>query len=271
MAFQYQTLAQQVAQKIYLGELEDGQRLPSLRDFADQQKISLNTAKSCYELLEARGLVFVKAKSGYFIKAPKLQVEQPYHDDFESHARDVSNLDLQIEIQATSIQEQSIHLGAIQLSPKLIPIDLLRRSIQRALKHSKPEDFLYSDRQGHSILREALVSHWAEDGLFISKDDIFITNGCMPALSVVLQTLTEEGDSIIVPTPNFNGQLQLLASLKRKIVEIPAHHNGFNLERLEHEMKHSGAKACLLTANFQNPLGFCLTNKDKQKIAELAE
>ena len=132
MAFQYQTLAQQVAQKIYLGELEDGQRLPSLRDFADQQKISLNTAKSCYELLEARGLVFVKAKSGYFIKAPKLQVEQPYHDDFESHARDVSNLDLQIEIQATSIQEQSIHLGAIQLSPKLIPIDLLRRSIQRA-------------------------------------------------------------------------------------------------------------------------------------------
>lgn len=271
MAFQYQTLAQQVAQKIYLGELEDGQRLPSLRDFADQQKISLNTAKSCYELLEARGLVFVKAKSGYFIKAPKLQVEQPYHDDFESHARDVSNLDLQIEIQATSIQEQSIHLGAIQLSPKLIPIDLLRRSIQRALKHSKPEDFLYSDRQGHSILREALVSHWAEDGLFISKDDIFITNGCMPALSVVLQTLTEEGDSIIVPTPNFNGQLQLLASLKRKIVEIPAHHNGFNLERLEHEMKHSGAKACLLTANFQNPLGFCLTNEDKQKIAELAE
>ena len=77
MAFQYQTLAQQVAQKIYLGELEDGQRLPSLRDFADQQKISLNTAKSCYELLEARGLVFVKAKSGYFIKAPKLQAARP--------------------------------------------------------------------------------------------------------------------------------------------------------------------------------------------------
>lgn len=93
----------------------------------------------------------------------------------------------------------------------------------------------------------------------------------MPALSVVLQTLTEEGDSIIIPTPNFNGQLQLLASLKRKIVEIPANHEGFNLDRLEHEMKYSGAKACLLTANYQNPLGFCLSNEDKQKIAELAE
>ena len=271
MAFQYQTLAQQIVQKIYLGELHEGQKLPSLRDFAEQQKVGLNTAKSCYELLESQGLIFVKPKSGYFVKALKQQLEHPYHDDFESQAKEISNLDLQIEIQIASIQDQFIHLGAIQLSPSLIPVEALRRSVQRALKHSKPEDFLYSDRQGHSILREALVRHWAEDGLFISKDDIFITNGCMPALSVVLQTLTEEGDSIIIPTPNFNGQLQLLASLKRKIVEIPANHEGFNLDRLEHEMKYSGAKACLLTANYQNPLGFCLSNEDKQKIAELAE
>lgn len=93
----------------------------------------------------------------------------------------------------------------------------------------------------------------------------------MPALSVVIQIVTQQGDSIIVPTPNFNGQLQLLASLKRKIVEIPAHHEGFDLDRLEQQMKSSGAKACLLTVNYQNPIGFCLSNEEKQKIAELAE
>ncbi len=42
----------------------------------------------------------------------------------------------------------------------------------------------------------------------------------MPALSVMLQNLSAEGESVIVPTPNYNGQLQLLALLKRKIVEI---------------------------------------------------
>jgi DNA-binding transcriptional MocR family regulator len=92
----------------------------------------------------------------------------------------------------------------------------------------------------------------------------------MPALSVVIQTLTQEGDSIIVPTPNFNGQLQLLASLNRKIVEVPAHANGFDLNRFEQAMRDSGAKACLLTANFQNPLGFCLSPTEKEKIAQLA-
>ncbi|MER8149857.1 aminotransferase class I/II-fold pyridoxal phosphate-dependent enzyme, partial [Acinetobacter baumannii] len=75
-------------------------------------------------------------------------------------------------------------------------------------------------------------------------------------------------DGVIVPTPNYNGQLQMLALLNRKIVEIPANTEGFDLVRLEQAMQQSGAKVCLLTANYQNPLGFCLSNADKEKIAQ---
>ena len=273
MAFQYQSLAQHISQKIYQGELTIGQRLSSLRQFAEQHQVSLNTAKSCYELLEAQGLIFVKPKAGYFVKSqvqPDRSIAQPEHLDFDAEAKEVSNLELQIEIHEASISHEMIHLGSIQLSPNLIPVDALRRSIQRALKHSKPEDFLYSDRQGHVKLREALSEHWAEDGIFIAKDEIYISNGCMPALSTVIQNLTDAGDSIIIPTPNYNGQLQLLATLKRKILEIPANADGFDLERLEQAMRDSDAKVCLLTANFQNPLGFCLSYADKEKIAQLA-
>ena len=272
MAFQYQILAQQIVQKIYCGELAVGQRLSSLRQFAEQQNISLNTAKSCYELLEAQGMIYVKEKSGYFVQSQKRtqQIAVPDHPDFQSHPRKVSNLELQLQIQEASINNQLVQLGSIQLSPDLVPIEALRRSIQRALKHCKPEDFLYSDKQGHLSLREALSAHWAEDGFYISQDDIYISNGCMPALSVVLQHISQVGDSIIVPTPNYNGQLQLLALLKRKIIEIPANTEGFDLVRLEQAMQNSGAKVCLLTANFQNPLGFCLSNSEKEKIAQLA-
>ena len=273
MTFQYQILAEQIADKIQQGELQAGQRLISLRQCAEQQNVSINTVKNCYELLEAQGLIFVKNKSGYFVSAKKSVVQhtqRPTHPDFQSQPRDVSNLELQIKIQEASINNKLIHLGAIQISSHLVPVDALRRSIQRALKHSKPEDFLYSDKQGHIRLREALSEHWAEDGFYIAKNDIYISNGCMPALSVMIQSLTEIGDSIIVPTPNFNGQLQLLATLKRKIVEIPADSNGFDLARLEQAMQSSGAKVCLLTVNYQNPLGFCLSNAEKEKIAQLA-
>lgn len=53
MAFQYQTLHTNCT-KIYCGELVVGQRLSSLRQFAEQQKISLNTAKVVMNCLEAR-------------------------------------------------------------------------------------------------------------------------------------------------------------------------------------------------------------------------
>lgn len=271
MTFQYQRLAEQLSQKIYQHELQPQQKLSSLREFARQQKISLSTAQQCYELLEAKGLIYVKPKSGYFVSSRQYQSPVPESPKFESMPRRVSNLELQNQIQTASIQSHLTPLGAIQLSPHLIPVDGLRRSLQRALKHCQPEDFLYCNKQGHLQLRQALSDHWREDGIYIAPDDTFISNGCMPALSLLIQQMSREGDSIIVPTPTFNGQLQLLAGLKRKIIEIPADHQGIDLERLEYFMQQGSAKLCLLTANFQNPLGYCLSNQQKQKIAELAQ
>lgn len=271
MTFQYQRLAEQLSQKIYQHELQPQQKLSSLREFARQQKISLSTAQQCYELLEAKGLIYVKPKSGYFVSSRQYQSPVPESPKFESMPRRVSNLELQNQIQTASIQSHLTPLGAIQLSPHLIPVDGLRRSLQRALKHCQPEDFLYCNKQGHLQLRQALSDHWREDGIYIAPDDIFISNGCMPALSLLIQQMSREGDSIIVPTPTFNGQLHLLAGLKRKIIEIPADHQGIDLERLEYFMQQGSAKLCLLTANFQNPLGYCLSNQQKQKIAELAQ
>ncbi|MFK4204840.1 aminotransferase-like domain-containing protein [Acinetobacter junii] len=271
MTFQYQRLAEQLSQKIYQHELQPQQKLSSLREFARQQKISLSTAQQCYELLEAKGLIYVKPKSGYFVSSRQYQSPVPESPKFESMPRRVSNLELQNQIQTASIQSHLTPLGAIQLSPHLIPVDGLRRSLQRALKHCQPEDFLYCNKQGHLQLRQALSDHWREDGIYIAPDDIFISNGCMPALSLLIQQMSREGDSIIVPTPTFNGQLQLLAGLKRKIIEIPADHQGIDLERLEYFMQQGSTKLCLLTANFQNPLGYCLSNQQKQKIAELAQ
>ncbi|APX64162.1 aminotransferase-like domain-containing protein [Acinetobacter schindleri] len=273
LKFEYQLLANNMREKIQSGELEQGQRLSSIRQFAAQHQVSLNTVKSCYTLLEAQGWVEAKEKVGYFVKAQPISKELnlPQHPDFTATAKAVSNLDLQIQIQQAAINSQLIQLGSIQLSPNLIPVQALRRSVQRALKHAKPEDFLYSNRQGHASLRQALSKHWAEDGFFIAPAQIYISNGCMPALSVVLQNLTEIDDAVIVPTPNYNGQLQLLALLKRKIIEIPANTQGFDLARLEHAMQQPNAKVCLLTANYQNPLGFCLSHTQKEQIAKLAE
>ena len=45
MPFQYQVLAQQIAEKIHQQEFKTHQKLSSLRQFATQHAISLNTVK----------------------------------------------------------------------------------------------------------------------------------------------------------------------------------------------------------------------------------
>ena len=268
MAFLYQTLAQTLIPK--LKELPAHSKLPSLRVFAKQHHISLSTAQACYVWLEAQGYIYSKIKSSYFVQAQPKTHPVLERINFPSVQRNVSNFELFDQIQEASSHTKIIHLGAIQLGATLIPIDPLRRSIQRALKHSHSEDFLYCNRQGHLKLREAFSQLWAEDGIHVAANDILITNGCMAALSLSIQSLTQPNDAIIIPTPTFNGQLQLLASLKRKIIEVPSDTQGIDLQRLEEVMQSGQAKVCLLTANYQNPLGYCLSHIEKQKIAQLA-
>ena len=120
MSFQYQRLADQLAHKIYQHELQPQQKLSSLREFARQQEVSLSTAQQCYELLEAKGLIYVKAKSGYFVSPRQYQSAIPDSPQFESMPRQVSNLDLQNQIQTASIQSHLTPLGAIQLSHSIL-------------------------------------------------------------------------------------------------------------------------------------------------------
>lgn len=247
MAFLYQELAHSFIQKIKLQKLTTHSKLPSLRHFSHQHQISLSTAQACYHQLESLGYIYAKKKSGYF----------------------VSPQNIPTIIATKKIQQIPTPLGAIQLGAKLIPIEPLRKSIQRALKHSHAEDFLYCDQQGDHKLREALSLQWIDSGIYISPHDVFITNGCMAAISLAIQALSNPYDSIIVPTPTFNGQLQLLEDLQRKVIEVPASHQGIDLKQLEYAMQ--SAKVCLLTANFQNPLGYCLSHQEKKQIALLAE
>ena len=106
MLFQYQMLAQQMEQKIRSGEMQAGQRLNSLRQFSAQQRISLNTAKSCYELLEAQGLIYAVNKSGYFVAQfiHTSSLGLPEHPDFQPDVQEVSHLALQIAIQEEAMR-----------------------------------------------------------------------------------------------------------------------------------------------------------------------
>lgn len=65
----YQALAEQTQQLIDDGILRAGDRLPSIRQACRTHDISPVTVMQAYYLLENRGLIEARPRSGYFVRA----------------------------------------------------------------------------------------------------------------------------------------------------------------------------------------------------------
>lgn len=74
----------------------------------------------------------------------------PESPDFLSLPRQVSNLELHNQIQEAALQSHLVPLGSIQLTPHFIPVEGLRRSIQRALKIVSLKTFFIVINKGMS-------------------------------------------------------------------------------------------------------------------------
>lgn len=270
MAFRYRELAEVLMQQIQSGYLLPGQRLPSIRAMSQQRALSITTVKRCYELLEAQGYLLCRAQTGFYVRERPVRQLEPEFPVFDHASQQVDNLVLIAEIQQSAMNEDRVQLGTVQLASALIPVAALQRSLVRANRRAQARALAYSPSVGEPVLLQALSAHFQQDGISCAQQDMIVTNGCMEALSLAVSVVTEPGDTLALPSPCYSGQLQLLASMGRRVAEIPSTAKGFDLGRLEQLMASKAVSACLVSSSFQNPLGYCLSVADKQHIAELA-
>src|SRR6185369_17435722 len=65
----YEQYAREIAELIESQALKPGSRLPSVRQASAQRRISPSTVFQAYYLLEARGLISSRPRSGYYVNA----------------------------------------------------------------------------------------------------------------------------------------------------------------------------------------------------------
>lgn len=95
--------------------------------------------------------------------------------------------------------------------------------------------------------------------------------GAWREFELALRALTQPGDTVAVETPTYYGTLLALGVMRRRVLEIPTHYrDGICLYSLEQAFKRGQVKACLLSTNAQNPLGFTMSAERKRKLVDLA-
>lgn len=267
----YETLADDIALSIRSGVLKLGDRLPSVRQAALSRQVSSSTVFAAYYLLEARGLIRARERSGYYVVAgvksapPEPEASNP---PSESAAVDVSELVFNV---LESVRTRDVvPFGSAFPSPLLFPLARLGRSMASSVQSMDAWSTVTDLAPGNATLRRQIALRYLAEGVQVHTDDIVITNGALEALNLCLQAVARPGDSIIIECPTFYAVLQALERIGLHAIEVPTHpRDGIDLAALALALDKHQPKACWLMTNFQNPLGSLMPDAKKQALVEL--
>lgn len=267
----YHSLAAETEKLITDRVLRPGDRLPSVRQVCRTHQISPITVTQAYYLLESRGLIEARPKSGYFVRA---RLGQGLHEPEMSHPLGDST-----ELQVSDFIFQILHsvrnpavvpLGSSFPSPHLFPFDKLGRFLCQAARKFDPISTVTSLPPGNEELRRQIVLRYLSQGAVVSTDEVVITSGALEGLNLCLQAVTSPGDLIAIESPTFYAGLQASERLGLKVIEIPSHpREGISLQALEEALRQHPIKACLLMLNFANPTGSLVSAERKKALIEL--
>ena len=268
----YEALAHELAQSIRNGVLKPGDKLPSVRQASSSRAVSASTVFEAYYLLEARGLIRARERSGYYVTTAAttrlLEPESASHPDGESRPVDVS--ELVFDILESTRTRQVVPFGSAFPSPLLFPLPRLAKSVASSVQRMDPWSTVDDATPGHAGLRRQIALRYLADGVPIHTDDIVITNGALEALDLCLQAVARAGDAVLIETPTFYAALQALERHGLRAIEVPTHpREGIDLAALSLALERHRPAACWLMTNFQNPLGNLMSDDKKQALVAL--
>lgn len=268
----YEVLADDIARSIQSGLLKPGDRLPSVRETCAARKISPSTVFQAYYLLEGRGLVESRPRSGYYVarEPARLPPEPEVASQPDGASRPVDISDLVFQVLQSSMERDRVPLGSAFPSPMLFPLQRLGRAMARAATHLDPWSTVDDMTPGQAALRRQIARRYLVEGIDVSADDIIITNGAMEALSLGIAAVTQPGDAVLVESPCFYVTLQVLERSGLQAIEVPTHpREGVDLDALAQAIARHAPKACWLMPTFQNPLGSTMPEANKQALVAL--
>lgn len=263
----YERLAKDLETLIRDGTLRAGARAPSIRALCRERATSPASVVRAYELLEARGLLESRARSGFFVTGMAAVPPTPAEPRRPERV-DVSQLVFQI-LEAAR-QRDCVPLGSAFPSPELFPLRQLGRHLAFAAQHLDPWSTVEDLPPGSLMLRKQIAQRYRLGGAEVSPEEIVITAGGLEALNLALEVVTAPNDIVAIESPSFYGCLQAIERSGRQAVEIPTTpEHGLDLDVLERTLRDVPVKACWFMTTFHNPLGVSLSAASKQRLVQM--
>lgn len=264
----YLQIALRMAQLIASGALHPGQRLPSVRDLATQNNVSVTTVVQAFATLEEQRLVQPRAKSGYFVAPAAKAKAAAWVRKIRHEPEPVKSAGTLAEQVAT--KPLVSFAGYTPKDKDFFDTDRIRVALSRAARLKRDTLVEYTSSSGTLALRNAVALRALHLGCALKAEDIVITSGCINAVAMCLQAVTKPGDLVAIESPTFFGFLDLLESLHLKAMALPTDpRTGVSLPALQLALDTQPIKALLLVPTLSNPLASVMPLTQKRALAKM--
>ncbi|WP_455384357.1 aminotransferase-like domain-containing protein [Acidihalobacter prosperus] len=267
----YEAVAAELESRIENGSYRPGDRLPGVRRLSTQFQVSISTAVEACRLLEDRGRLEVRPRSGYYVRAAPVQ---PRHEPSVSQPPDephaVTGQHLVLQIARAANDPGNVQLAAAVPDVSFLPIAAVNRAMAEVARKHVAEGSRYEFPPGNPALRQQIARRMADLRCAVGPEDIIVTSGAQESLTLALHAVSKPGDVVAIESPAFYGLLQVIEASGLQALEIPTHPSeGISLEALQLAVERWPVAACVVVSNFSNPLGFCMSDARKQALVAL--
>lgn len=269
--FLYELIADEIELKIHQKAFKPGEKLPAIRELHNRLNKSITTISKAYEILELKGLITARDRSGYFVKVnTQYNLKKPGKSRSDSAPKLIHRSGIVEEVLDSLGDESKTQLGVAYISPKLFPISQYSKILKNLTHKEIRKTIVFDKPQGILSLRQQISLRYLNLVNSVGPEDIIITNGCTEALAICLMTLLQKGDIVAIEVPSFYGIFTILENMGIFVIEIPTDpEHGVDYDALKQEVESKEIKCCILNSNFQNPLGSLMSDEKKEKVVHL--
>ncbi len=248
--------------------LRVGARLPSIRSFATDHRISRFTVVQAYDRLVAMGYITSRKNSGFYVSRRHTQDQSGLQSSPLERAVD----SLWPLHQSFMDESQAVHLpGCGWLPPTWQDESSLHRGLRKVSRENSAHLVSYGHAYGYVPLRNTLQHRMSDLGIGTGLKSIITTHGATQALDLLGRYLVHAGDVVLVDDPGYYTLFGYLKSIGARLVGVPRRQDGPDLHVLEQLLQTHQPRVFFTNSVLHNPTATSISQAVAHRLLQLAE
>lgn len=256
-----------IKQRIASRSLTAGDKLPSIRAFARNVRVSTSTVVEAYDRLAAEGVIQPRAGSGFYVASQVAPLALSEIGPKLDRAVDP----FWVSRQSLDAGSDDLKPGCGWLPPSWLPDDGVRRALRTLSRADGPSLADYGTPLGLPPLRRLIARKMGGHGIDASPDQIMLTESGTQALDLICRFLLEPGDTVLIDDPCYFNFHALLRAHRAHIVSVAYTPTGPDIEQFARVLQEHKPRLYITNSAIHNPTGATLSPVTAHRVLKLAE